>query len=644
VAKPVPLDEQQTKNKLRETPIAMKTKQSLLYMRLLLGAAGVSLLLGYNASGQFVVANGQNLTYDATVNLHTLDPSKTVIIESGGSMTVNARVNMNGQNSPPAAPPPCRLILNGGSFTQAVSGDIKFPDDFGPVEIWINAGTLNARGIQHLGHRADRGPAMIWLGGGELILGTGYGGGSNDYDPLRWVTFPNLVVGGVTYPNGLKALAGYELSFEDLGGGAVRISGVPSTNCASITLPASSLAVVGQAKSMTVSLTPGLNATQPTSVDIVSRNPAVAVPQGAVNGALTLTFPAGGHYTTNVSYNAVAAGSTMFYLTNANAAFCVTTTESLISVQSPGLTATKTESFANESSAAANGWVEVNSRANGQNFGFSNTGNASGSSGEAGGTFLRRVDRAYYADTNIGYLTLNDSISANGRAIVTLPSTDADFTIGYFNSADGPGSQNLLGINLAEGGGGVPAPNSRVQAVIGTAAATTETAALGFYPWDVYTWSFAYNPAGGPTGDGQLIVSFTNTWSFVETSVTNNLTSGSRAIGAVFNAFGLVMRGGSDREPIMEFYIDDLSYTKGFPLEEPQLLGIETGAGGATLKLNVASASGLPRVESTPALEAADWSPVSGVIFTSTGSNAWTAEFSKPADGARFYRLVVGQQ
>jgi hypothetical protein len=43
-------------------------------------------------------------------------------------------------------------------------------------------------------------------------------------------------------------------------------------------------------------------------------------------------------------------------------------------------------------------------------------------------------------------------------------------------------------------------------------------------------------------------------------------------------------------------------------------------------------------------LEAADWSPVSGVIFTSTGSNAWTAEFSKPADGARFYRLVVGQQ
>lgn len=363
------------------------------------------------------------------------------------------------------------------------------------------------------------------------------------------------------------------------------------------------------------------------------------------SGVEPCDLQAGGHYTTNILYNAVAAGSTMFYLTNATAQFCVTTTESLVSVQSPGVTATKTESFTDQSSAAANGWVELNSRADGQNFGFSNTGNASGSAGEAGGTFKRNTSpRAYYADTNIGYLTLNNSISASRRAIVTWPSDDADFTIGYFNSTDRPGTRNLLRINLAEGGGGVPYPNSRVQGVIGTTTANTETAPLGFYPGDTYSWSFTYDPAGGPTGDGQLIVSFTNTSSLAEASVTNNLTASSRAIGAAFNAFGLLMKGGATRTPTMDFYIDDLNYTKGFPLAAPQLLGIETGAGGATLKLNLVSTFGLPRVESTPALQPAVWSPVSGVIFTPTGSNARIAEFAKPADGARFYRLVVGQQ
>jgi hypothetical protein len=613
----------------------------------LLGAACVSLLLGFNASGQFVVSNGQNVVSNATVNLHTLDPSKTVIIESGGSMTINARVNMNGQNSAPAAFPACRLILNGGSFTQAVStAGIKFPDNYGPVEIWINAGTLSAVGIENAQGVTGRGPSIIWIGNGQLIVGSGYGGGIIRRDPLQWVNFPDYVMDGVSYPNGLRALAGYELSFTDLGGGAGIISGVASTNCVAITLPASSQAVVGQTRSISVSFPPGLNATQPTIVDLVSQNPAVAVPQGAVNGALTLTFPAGGHTTTNILFDAVAAGSTIFYLSNATAQFCIATTESLVSVQSSGLTATKTESFSNESSAAANGWVEFNSRPNGtnvQNFGFSNTGNASGSAGEAGGTFQRRVARAYYADTNIGYLTLNDSISVSGRAIVTAPSTDANFTIGYFNSTDGPGSQNILGINLADGAGGVPFPNSRVQATIATTTGTFSTAALGFSAGEIYFWGFIYNPAGGPAGDGQLIVSFTNSFNFVEASVTNNLTSGSRAIGAGFNAFGLLDRGGTDREPIMDFYIDDLSYTKGFPLAVPQLLGIETGADSATLKLSLTSTSGLPRVESTPALEPAVWSPVSGVIFTPTGTDAWTAEFAKPADEARFYRVAVGQ-
>lgn len=313
----------------------MKTKHSVSTLRPLWGAACVSLLLGFNASGQFVVANGESYTFDnppfASVNLHEFDAgSRDLIIQSGGSITANTRVNMDGQiTSPPNA---CQLILDGGSFTQAVdNAGIKFPDNTGPVEIRINSGTLSAVNIEHLGWRTDR-PGLILVGNGQLILSSGYLGGNTSLDPALWVNFPNRVVNGVAYANGLKALLGYELSFQDLGGGAVLISGVASTNCAAITLSASPSLAVGETNSIFVSLTPGLNATQATTVDLVSANTNVAVPQGAVNGVLTLTFPAGGHYVTNILFDAVGAGSAVFYLTNATAVTCVTTTESVVTV------------------------------------------------------------------------------------------------------------------------------------------------------------------------------------------------------------------------------------------------------------------------------------------------------------------------
>jgi len=313
----------------------MKRKHSVSNLSPLWGAACVSLLLGFNASGQFVVANGESYTFDdppyASINLHDFDTgSRDVIIQSGGSITANTRVNMDGQiTSPPNA---CQLILDGGSFTQAVSASgIKFPDNTGPVEIRINSGTLNAVNIEHMGWQTDR-PGLILVGNGQLILSSGYLGGNSSLDPALWVNFPNRLVGGVAYANGLKALAGYELSFQDLGGGAVIISGVASTNCAAITLSASPALAVGETNSIFVSLTPDLNATQAATVDLVSQNPDVAVPQGAVNGVLTLTFPAGGHYVTNILFDAVGGGETVFYLTNATAAICVTTTESLIRV------------------------------------------------------------------------------------------------------------------------------------------------------------------------------------------------------------------------------------------------------------------------------------------------------------------------
>jgi hypothetical protein len=314
----------------------MKRKHFVSNLSPLWGAACVSLLLGFKVSGQYVVADGQNLTFDnppyASINVHDFDTggSSDVIIQSGGSITANTRVNMDGQiTSPPNA---CQLILDGGSFTQANdSAGIKFADNAGPVEIRINSGTLSAVNIEHTGWRIDR-PALILVGNGQLILSSGYLGGNPSFDPALWVNFPNRVVGGVAYANGLKALAGYELSFQDLGGGAVIISGVASTNCPAITVSTSPPLLPGETNSIFVSLTPGLNATQATTVDLASANTNVAALQGAVNGVLTLTFPAGGHYVTNILFNAVATGSSVFYLTNATAATCVTTTESVVKV------------------------------------------------------------------------------------------------------------------------------------------------------------------------------------------------------------------------------------------------------------------------------------------------------------------------
>ena len=244
-------------------------------------------------------------------------------------MTVNERVDLDGQITP--TPQAGRLILDGGSFTQAVTGDFKFPDNGGPVEIRINSGTLSALGIEHQGWQTDR-PALILVGNGRLILSIGYLGGDTPYDPALWTNFANRLVNGVAYANGLKALLGYELSFQDQGGGAVIISGVASTNCAAITLSTSPSLAVGETNSIFVSLPPGLNESQATTVDLVSANTNVAVPQGAVNGVLTLTFPAGGHYVTNILFDAVGVGSATFYLTNATAATCVTTTESVVKV------------------------------------------------------------------------------------------------------------------------------------------------------------------------------------------------------------------------------------------------------------------------------------------------------------------------
>ena len=92
--------------------------------------------------------------------------------------------------------------------------------------------------------------------------------------------------------------------------------------CVSAT-PASLSAIVGQStNTVTVTIPKLLNATSPASVTVTSSDASVAVPQGAVNGSLTLNFPAGGTNVQTFNVNAVGIGTATFTLSNGQGA-CV---------------------------------------------------------------------------------------------------------------------------------------------------------------------------------------------------------------------------------------------------------------------------------------------------------------------------------
>jgi hypothetical protein len=84
----------------------------------------------------------------------------------------------------------------------------------------------------------------------------------------------------------------------------------------------------------TVLVTVPLLITSPLGVTITSANPNVAVPQGAVNGALTLQFAPGAANTQTFSVKTVGAGSTTFNLTN-NQALAMGTPQVGVTVINP---------------------------------------------------------------------------------------------------------------------------------------------------------------------------------------------------------------------------------------------------------------------------------------------------------------------
>jgi hypothetical protein len=89
---------------------------------------------------------------------------------------------------------------------------------------------------------------------------------------------------------------------------------VESVGKATFSSTAISLKAGETLSNLTVRIPPGVNATAPVQIRVVSATPAVAIPVGAVNGTLTLTFPAGGPNTQTFAARALDTGGSAFSL------------------------------------------------------------------------------------------------------------------------------------------------------------------------------------------------------------------------------------------------------------------------------------------------------------------------------------------
>ncbi|HVY61517.1 MAG TPA: hypothetical protein VHF22_07680 [Planctomycetota bacterium] len=217
------------------------------------------------------------------------------------------------------------------------------------------------------------------------------------------------------------------------------------------------------------------------------------------------------------------------------------------------------------------GWT-----ATGSAFGYRTTGNASGSAGEAGGTFGFDSPADYYADTRLLPLDASDSLSASG--VLRIASIQANYNnnvnLGYFDPAALAGGNQGLGIAILESS----TTSNRVFVVVGSALHQIETiSGIGV----TRTWSFAYDPLLGSFGRVTATISGSGggTQSY-------DLTAQECASLGTFHAFGIVDAAGGQAGADMTMYVDSLVFTgaeiPGVP--EPATVGLAIIAGALALE------------------------------------------------------------
>jgi hypothetical protein len=187
-----------------------------------------------------------------------------------------------------------------------------------------------------------------------------------------------------------------------------------------------------------------------------------------------------------------------------------------------------------------------------QNFGFSASTQAGGTSGELGGTISRTITPAWYA-APIASKTLNDTLTASGRISMPSQSSGGGLHFGWFNNQlQGWRPWSELGFRL-DGRGtfanvllDVMTQNWKAA---GINAGNLPTPLTIPFDGSDHTWTLSYNPAGNGT--------VTFTLDSLPAAVLP-LPAGFKADGALFNRFGLLNQQTPSGE--MRVYLDDIQY------------------------------------------------------------------------------------
>jgi len=242
---------------------------------------------------------------------------------------------------------------------------------------------------------------------------------------------------------------------------------------------------------------------------------------------------------------------------------------------------TVTQTFDTAASAAAGGWTLQNGTTGGNNFGFSNTSNAGGAAGEAGGTFQRPGNIGYYSDLTGVNLNIFETFQVSGLLKLTKatsPATDNTLVFGYWDttknvvSSVDPNSptvlDNFVGLNYRAFDGNLRAnvfggDYGGYNGSGGDAGLAKETAIAD----GNYTFSFTVNNAGFTPGVGQfqyaqITLTLSNTATAAVTTLYNALNPLQNRTNRVLDAFGFVqVNATSDTGNPLTMFVDDLIYS-----------------------------------------------------------------------------------
>lgn len=223
------------------------------------------------------------------------------------------------------------------------------------------------------------------------------------------------------------------------------------------------------------------------------------------------------------------------------------------------------------SDAAAGGWRRVNLPTPGNDFGFSNTNNAGGTAGEAGGPTRVTSQVSYYADESVGPLTADQPLVASGRFSGQNINYNVGFGLGWFNQSAGGGTAmpTFLGALIAENSNN----NFRFFPASGLDGSLHLGSAVGVNHLDFpIEWEILYDPDQDAYGQVNVRVFGGGISTPGGVTVSYNLTAAERNALVTFDAFGIFTRPSTDVDQNALIYFDDLIYTTFVP--EPGTLAL----------------------------------------------------------------------